>query len=400
MRPDHEQYDLIRQNYRELKKEYNNIIEYLSSKGFLTQRVNTTVLKADEVFQEIFPFNSDLLFSGNLSRDLIIDVNNVKHDLGCGGAAFNSAFAASLDLTPPTKKVAMYSAVGKDCNLKEGCTVNTMQQWQNNMQVGEACNINKDYNVKKDCDLNKDRSLKKDCNVEELCLRGIDTSLVSIDQEHDSPIFQIGETSCAILTPNDHLEFGSLDDKEVYTKHLHICCRDSYSGNVKMLRNIVYRTFSIDTMSYVLNDELTFANFQNALEFKPEFVFCNAQEFEKLKEKLGEDFIERYQTTAIVTSSDKVSVVQHDNEPFDVIQANISSEKIKSTVGAGDVFQGAFLSQFIREKDIKECVIYGMSVASLSIQEVGVKHLEDKKETLKAMINKISKLNQNGRAKG
>lgn len=49
----------------------------------------------------------------------------------------------------------------------------------------------------------------------------------------------------------------------------------------------------------------------------------------------------------------------------------LSQDKIVDSNGAGDAFVGGFLSQFIVERSLEECIKCGLWSASVSLQHVG-----------------------------
>jgi sugar/nucleoside kinase (ribokinase family) len=82
--------------------------------------------------------------------------------------------------------------------------------------------------------------------------------------------------------------------------------------------------------------------------------------------------------TVIVTNGAKGSVVSVQGTRYNIPACH--SEKVVDPTGAGDVFIGAFLTEYIRQKDPLWCACVGSAAASLVIEGVGPTFLGAKEE--------------------
>jgi len=82
--------------------------------------------------------------------------------------------------------------------------------------------------------------------------------------------------------------------------------------------------------------------------------------------------------TVIVTMGAKGSVLSAQGEFFEVPACE--SKQVIDPTGAGDVFIGAYLSEFIREKEPLWCACVGTAFASIVVEGVGTSFLGDKAE--------------------
>jgi len=82
--------------------------------------------------------------------------------------------------------------------------------------------------------------------------------------------------------------------------------------------------------------------------------------------------------TVIVTMGAKGSVLSNQGKFFEVPACK--STKVVDPTGAGDVFIGAFLTEFIREKEPFWCACVGAAAASLVVEGVGTSFFGEKAE--------------------
>jgi sugar/nucleoside kinase (ribokinase family) len=82
--------------------------------------------------------------------------------------------------------------------------------------------------------------------------------------------------------------------------------------------------------------------------------------------------------TVIVTLGTKGSVLSVQGTAYNIPAC--SSEKFVDPTGAGDVFIGAFLTEYIRQKDSLWCACVGSAAASLVVEAVGPTFFGEKEE--------------------
>lgn len=80
----------------------------------------------------------------------------------------------------------------------------------------------------------------------------------------------------------------------------------------------------------------------------------------------------------IVTMGAQGAVLSAEDRIYNI--AAYPSEKVIDPTGAGDVFIGAFLAEFIREEDLLWCACVGSSAASIVVEGIGTAFLGKKSE--------------------
>ena len=80
----------------------------------------------------------------------------------------------------------------------------------------------------------------------------------------------------------------------------------------------------------------------------------------------------------IVTMGAKGSVLSVQGATYDVPACK--SKRVVDPTGAGDVFIGGFLTEYIRQKDPFWCACVGSAAASLVVEDVGTTFFGEKEE--------------------
>jgi len=106
-----------------------------------------------------------------------------------------------------------------------------------------------------------------------------------------------------------------------------------------------------------------------------DIVFANEQEIlsllktDNLEEAIN--FCKTLKKTVVITRSGKGSIAVFENT---VVECNARQDlKVIDLTGAGDLFLSGFLSNFIKNKNLKECLYLGTEMASKIIQKIGAR---------------------------
>jgi len=82
--------------------------------------------------------------------------------------------------------------------------------------------------------------------------------------------------------------------------------------------------------------------------------------------------------TVIVTMGTKGSVLSVEGAQYNI--AACPSQVLVDPTGAGDVFMGGFLNEYLREKDLVWCACVGSAAASLVVEGIGPTYFGKKEE--------------------
>ena len=110
-----------------------------------------------------------------------------------------------------------------------------------------------------------------------------------------------------------------------------------------------------------------------------EFVFCNEQEAynfsetNDLQESL--DYMKKFSRRVVVTLGDKGAMYSDDKGTCKIDGLKVQS---KDFTGAGDMFLGAFMHNFIKTKEVKDSLKFANFCAAKIIQVYGAKFDEEK----------------------
>lgn len=98
----------------------------------------------------------------------------------------------------------------------------------------------------------------------------------------------------------------------------------------------------------------------------------------ELLQKLNAMYFKKPSRLLVMTRGGKPLYVLNDGKlkEFDVLP--ISKEKIVDTDGAGDAFVAGFLAQYVKNKDIPDCVKCGLWTSSEVIQQHGCDFAKNK----------------------
>lgn len=271
---------------------------------------------------------NDVIFVGNSSINTI--TNSLGVTRGCipGGSAIGSAIAASFF---NGLRIGIYSCIGEDFSLT--------------------------------------------------LLKGI-----SIDMRHlyrspyNSNRFIVKEKTKEIyLAGNSYLPIPKTKQK-IRTKHLHVSCREGVTAE-EFFKNIEYKTSSVDVMFSSVERK------KNSIYYclpLVDILFCNEQEYKKLTHILNSELPRKYANLIIfVTRAEKGLSIYYRKASLDIPTVSINKEKIISTTGAGDAFIGGFLGGCFKRNDVKEAIAYGLSIASVSIEDFGTYHILGRPQEIK-----------------
>lgn len=279
---------------------------------------------------------TDILFVGNASYDQIHDNNGLIFNC-IGGSAINSALAA---LISKRNKLAIFSHIGSDF-------------------IPEL-----------------------------LKLSGIDIQYI-LSSHAPTNKFYINETKRGIkLLTHGYLNV-ELNRNDIKTKHLHASIRNGVDAN-GFFAKVDYQSASADIMLSSLDEKIDDLKINLS---KIKFLFCNREEFTMLTNKYLPSFTQYPDLTIIVTHKEGVKLMNIEKEVF-VKNIQIDLERVQSTIGAGDVFIGAFLDYFLNFKNLLRAVCYGLSVATVSTTNYGVNHILLKQYEINEFFHLILKLNE------
>jgi len=116
-------------------------------------------------------------------------------------------------------------------------------------------------------------------------------------------------------------------------------------------------------------------DFFDLVKNRIDIIFANENEMLALLDtidlKKTIDFCKSIKKLVVITRSDKGSLAVFDK---DVIECEaIQNLKIIDLTGAGDLFLSGFLDNYIKKKNLKECLLFGTEMASKIIQKVGAR---------------------------
>lgn len=167
-------------------------------------------------------------------------------------------------------------------------------------------------------------------------------------------------------------------EKNFNCKHLHISIRKGIDFRSFLDSEIEYETLSIDVMIHSVEEYV-----DDIKEFasKIDFLFCNMQEYEFLKN------IEIKGVFIITNEQNPVKIYYNKdkNDYYDVPKI----KTIKSTTGAGDSFIGGFLSEYIKSKNIDMSVESGIKCSQICLKLYSNEQFKNKKITKKTVTFKL-----------
>ena len=302
-----------------------------------------------------------LLFIGNSAIDTVVNSNNMQ-STHIGGSAVNSSIGAQFT-SNNLVTVKIYSTTGNDfkVDLLKDFHIDT----SNLQKINKPSNkFFIDERMESQRNQNKNTFFSK-------CNKNLSSKLIEDSIQYSA-------------LPIKPLDFGMSVD------HLHISIRKGMFLE-KILKNISYKSMSIDVKSLHLDDTIHQVKF-----FLPKikFLFCNNVEYLQLRRLETSLFgaIKFHNLSVFVTNENGVLFL-NDNEKIHYKTIKFLPKDIVSLTGAGDVFLGAFLSSFSKEKNLRSSIFEALSLASLSVQDFGVTHVFNKRIEFEQIKRKVLLLN-------
>lgn len=169
-----------------------------------------------------------------------------------------------------------------------------------------------------------------------------------VDADNTSFDYSCTQNECKI---RNLLSF-SVKNINIETEHIHISVRKGVDDIC--LDNICYKTISVDVTKTSINDSR-----DKIIKFgRIDFLFCNLEEYSSISSLNNVK-------TFVVTNADK-SVVVFENDVSRFFPIPLL-KRYNKVVGAGDSFIGGFLSEWIKNRDLREAVLTGTTCAHLSM---------------------------------
>ncbi len=204
---------------------------------------------------------------------------------------------------------------------------------------------------------------------EELIPTGTCIVLITPDNER---------TMCTFLGSSATISENDIDEKIIKNSDISILegylwdSNDSKLAFKKILKNSKKKVMSLSDKFCV---ERHTDDFFDLVKNHLDIVFANEQEIlsllktDNLEEAIN--FCKTLKKTVVITRSGKGSIAVFENT---VVECNARQDlKVIDLTGAGDLFLSGFLSNFIKNKNLKECLYLGTEMASKIIQKIGAR---------------------------
>jgi hypothetical protein len=163
-------------------------------------------------------------------------------------------------------------------------------------------------------------------------------------------------------------------------KHLHISLRRDIDTNSFLNGSIDYESLSVDVTQRSVKN---YRPLINTIKDKINFLFCNASEYEYIKDI-------NIKGLFVVTNEEKPVFVKSTNLSNFFIVPTINCP-VKSITGAGDSFIGGFLSEYIINGDLGKSVAAGIAAGQTCLNYYGNEHFE--KNYYYSLFNKYKSFN-------
>jgi len=185
-------------------------------------------------------------------------------------------------------------------------------------------------------------------------------------------------TMCTFLGSSATISENDIDEKIIKNSDISILegylwdSNDSKLAFKKILKNSKKKVMSLSDKFCV---ERHTDDFFDLVKNHLDIVFANEQEIlsllktDNLEEAIN--FCKTLKKTVVITRSGKGSIAVFENT---VVECNARQDlKVIDLTGAGDLFLSGFLSNFIKNKNLKECLYLGTEMASKIIQKIGAR---------------------------
>jgi len=185
-------------------------------------------------------------------------------------------------------------------------------------------------------------------------------------------------TMCTFLGSSATISENDIDEKIIKNSSMSILegylwdSADSKLAFKKIIKNSKKKIMSLSDKFCIERHK---NDFFDLVKNHIDIIFANENEMLALLDtidlKKTIDFCKSIKKLVVVTRSDKGSLAVFDK---DVIECEaIQNLKIIDLTGAGDLFLSGFLDNYIKKKNLKECLLFGTEMASKIIQKVGAR---------------------------
>jgi len=185
-------------------------------------------------------------------------------------------------------------------------------------------------------------------------------------------------TMCTFLGSSATISENDIDEKIIKNSSMSILegylwdSADSKLAFKKIIKNSKKKIMSLSDKFCIERHK---NDFFDLVKNHIDIIFANENEMLALLDtidlKKTIDFCKSIKKLVVITRSDKGSLAVFDK---DVIECEaIQNLKIIDLTGAGDLFLSGFLNNYIKKKNLKECLLFGTEMASKIIQKVGAR---------------------------
>ena len=185
-------------------------------------------------------------------------------------------------------------------------------------------------------------------------------------------------TMCTFLGSSATISENDIDEKIIKNSSMSILegylwdSADSKLAFKKIIKNSKKKIMSLSDKFCIERHK---NDFFDLVKNRIDIIFANENEMLALLDtidlKKTIDFCKSIKKLVVITRSDKGSLAVFDK---DVIECEaIQNLKIIDLTGAGDLFLSGFLDNYIKKKNLKECLLFGTEMASKIIQKVGAR---------------------------
>lgn len=150
-----------------------------------------------------------------------------------------------------------------------------------------------------------------------------------------------------------------------------------YSRNAVFITNLnapyIVKNYSNEITWMVQNSDIVFGN-------RDEFEELAAvNEFENLEDLLADIFSKyprKHREKIIIITDGANDVIYYKGDDLKVVMGmvkvpKVNQEDIMDTTGAGDSFVAGFLDRLFQNRDIQDCIAYGIKLSSENIKNIG-----------------------------
>jgi sugar/nucleoside kinase (ribokinase family) len=221
-----------------------------------------------------------------------------------------------------------------------------------------------------------------------LRLCGIDTRYIQASCLPTNK-FYIDESKKEITLLTHRYLDVEISRNDIKTRHMHTSFRRGVDA-INFYSKVNFKSASADIMLSSIDENI---DDLNQVLGKVRFLFCNRDEYNLLTKKYNFSIKQYPSLSVIVTQKEGATVYIREKSLF-FKNLSISDNEVKSTIGAGDVFTGAFLDYVLTFSDIFRSVCYGLAVATLSITKYGINHILLRKDEVYEYYQEILRRNE------